>query len=314
MKKLIHTFTAVTAAIILLWGSAPAAAYHHQAPEKDIVDTAISAGAFNILVAAVQAAGLEDTLRSDGPFTVFAPTDKAFEDLLEALGISGEDLLSSPQLATVLLYHVLPGSVRASDLRFYRYPETVSGNRYKVEIKWNWQSRSRDIMIDDAMIVTKNIYATNGIIHVIDKVLTPPQNLVETAKQAGQFSTLLAAVDAAGLTDTLNGPGPFTLFAPTDEAFEDLLYQLNISAAELLADPNLPEILLYHVVSGDLTAVDALRTRRIETIAGDKVKVRLRWSREYRRVIPMVNDARIVDTDIFTSNGTIHVIDRVLLP
>ena len=164
-----------------------------------------------------QAAGLVDTLKGSGPLTVFAPTDEAFAKLPKE---TIESLLkpeSKAKLTAILSYHVLPGRVLGKDAYGLRAAETVNGQRVQI---------ARDgarLTIDGANLLETDIDCTNGVIHVIDRVLLPEQaRIPAVAREAGNFRTLLAAVTAAGLADTLAGDGPLTVFAPTDEAFAKL--------------------------------------------------------------------------------------------
>ena len=151
----------VAALAVLITGSAFAG--HHE-KKADIVDTAVAAGSFNTLVTAVKAAGLVETLKSDGPFTVFAPTDKAFSALpkgtLESL------LKDKEKLSAVLTYHVVSGKVTSSDVVKLKTADTVQGSAIKVDA-------SSGVMINDAQVVQADIETSNGVIHVIDKVLIP---------------------------------------------------------------------------------------------------------------------------------------------
>jgi transforming growth factor-beta-induced protein len=135
---------------------------------KDIVDTAIEAGGFETLVAAVQAAGLVDALKAEGPFTVFAPTDDAFAALPEG---TIDALLADPSgdLTQILLYHVVPGKVMAADVSDGLEAETLQGAKVTFSIDGN------SAMIDDATIVATDIETSNGVIHVIDAVILPPE-------------------------------------------------------------------------------------------------------------------------------------------
>ena len=136
-----------------------------------IVDVAAGAGNFTVLVEAVKAAGLVDTLSGPGPFTVFAPTDQAFADALATLGITKEQLLADPaKLKTILTYHVVSGSVMAADVMKMDGQDvpTVAGPTVKIKIDGS------TVMINDATVTTADIAASNGVIHVIDKVLLPP--------------------------------------------------------------------------------------------------------------------------------------------
>ena len=209
----------------------------------DIVDTAIEAGQFNTLAAALKAAGLVETLRGDGPFTVFAPTDEAFSKLPKG---TVETLLkpeNRDQLVSILTYHVVPGKVKASEVTKLDNATTVNGQRVAIEVK------SGKVMIDNATVIATDVMASNGVIHVIDRVILPEsKNIVEVADSAGSFATLLAAAQAAGLADVLANDGPFTVFAPTDAAFA----KLPAGTVETLLKPEnrgkLADVLKYHVV------------------------------------------------------------------
>jgi uncharacterized surface protein with fasciclin (FAS1) repeats len=137
--------------------------------------------------------------------------------------------------------------------------------------------------------------------------LAAEQNIVEIAVENESFTTLVAAVQAAGLVDTLVGEGPFTVFAPTDEAFANLLAELNISAADLLAHPQLTDVLLYHVVAGNVMSTDLSQGMQAPTVNGEQVTVSLEGG-------VFINSSKVVLADIEATNGVIHVIDTVLVP
>jgi transforming growth factor-beta-induced protein len=263
-------------------------------PPMDIVDQAIAAG-FSTLVTAVQAAGLESALRGDGPFTVFAPTNAAFDALpagtLEAL------LADIPALTEILTFHVVPGRITAADLAEGKEVVTLEGRKLRFSLEGGAK-------VNGVNITATDIETSNGIIHVIDAVLIPVPDLVDTAIGAG-FSTLVTAVQAAGLEDALRGDGPFTVFAPTNAAF-DALPAGTLEA--LLADiPALAEILTFHVVPGRITAADLAEGKEVVTLEGRKLRFTLGGGAR-------VNGVNITATDIETSNGIIHVIDAVLIP
>jgi uncharacterized surface protein with fasciclin (FAS1) repeats len=303
----------------------------------DIVDTAIAAGNFTILVSALEAAGLVDTLKGEGPFTVFAPSDEAFAKLPAG---TIDTLLADPsgQLTQILLYHVVPGELMAADVSDGLEAATVQGAPVTFTVSGD------GVMINDAKIVATDLATSNGVIHVIDTVIMPPAegdmsatepmtstapvtateaasqtaampaegaqlDIVDTAMAAGNFKTLVAAVEAAGLVDTLKGEGPFTVFAPTDEAFAALPAG---TLDTLLADPSgqLTQILLYHVAPGKFMAADVagLNGQIVETAGGIPLAVTVDGD------TLMVGNAKVVATDIETSNGVIHVIDTVLVP
>ncbi len=279
----------------------PTATPEPAAPAMDIVDTAVAAGSFNTLVAAVQAAGLVDALKGDGPFTVFAPTDDAFAaipaDTLNAL-------LADPEaLSQILLYHVLPGKVMAESVADGLMADTLQGAPVTFSVM------DGKAMINDATIVATDIEASNGVIHVIDAVILPPaeaaseepaMDIVDTAIAAGSFNTLVSAVQAAGLEEALRGEGPFTVFAPTDEAFAAVTIPADIET--------LTQILLYHVLPGKVMAESVADGLSVDTLQGAPVTFSVMDGKA------MINGATIVTTDIETSNGVIHVIDAVILP
>ncbi len=267
----------------------------------DIVETAVAAGSFNTLVAAVQAAGLVDALQGDGPITVFAPSDEAFAKLPAG---TVEELLkpeNKQKLTNILLFHVVPGKVMAADAVKLSAAPTLLGQDAPIA------KRGSDLTIGGAKIVSTDIVCDNGVIHVIDSVILP-QNLAQVATSAGQFNTLLAAAKAAGLVDTLSNGGPFTIFAPTDAAFA----KLPAGTVESLLKPEnreqLKAILLYHVVPGTVMAGDVVKLSSAKTAGGQSLSIKASGGSV------MINDARVVATDIAALNGVIHIVDSVLLP
>ena len=425
LKIMMAVITVVTIASVFMLPSALAA----DAP-KTIVETAVGAGNFNTLVAAVTAAGLAGTLSGPGPFTVFAPTDAAFAKLPAG---TIEALLQDPtgQLTDILLYHVVAGKVMAADVVNLTSATSVSGRIIPIEVK-------DGVKVAGANVVVTDIVCSNGVIHVIDTVMLPPaakysvsdkgvagfvtalyngllgrnpdvdglnawagwldsgakaadttvlgilssseaQGMISgysdemfirylysglfgrnpasseiaawkaplsagvsrmdvakqftrstefillcskygvapfktdlatipvTAVNAGTFNTLVAAVTAAGLADTLSGKGPFTVFAPTDAAFAKLPAG---TVETLLQDPTgqLKNILLYHVVAGKVMAADVVSLTSAPTVFGKNVSVMVKDGKVY------IDGAQVIVTDILASNGVIHVIDSVILP
>jgi len=287
---------------------APTKAVATEAPAmKDIVDTAVAAGSFKTLATALQAAGLVDALKGAGPFTVFAPTDEAFAALPAG---TVEGLLKDPKaLGEILKYHVVAGKVLAADAAKLTEAKTLQGSPIAISVK------DGKVMINDAEVISADVMAKNGVIHVINKVILPPaegammeekKDIVDTAVAAGSFKTLAAALGAAGLIETLKGAGPFTVFAPTDEAFAKLPAG---TVEALLKDPKaLGEILKYHVVAGKVMAADAAKLTEATTVQGSPIKISVKDGKVY------INDAQVTTADIETSNGVIHVIDTVILP
>jgi len=285
------------------WAQAPSGSGIAPAGAGTIVETAVGAGSFDTLVAAVKAAGLVETLSGKGPFTVCAPTDEAFAKLPAG---TVETLLkpqNKAQLVGILTYHVVAGRVPASAVVGLPGAKTVNGQRVNISVS------DAGVTVDAANVVTTDIECSNGIIHVIDSVLLPESGtIVEVANSAGSFGTLLAAANAAGLVPTLSGEGPLTVFAPTDEAF---LALPKGTVASLLKPENkskLAEILKYHVVAGRVYSEDALSLPAAPTVAGPSIAITPTDGGAN------INTARLLQTDIDASNGVIHVIDRVLLP
>jgi len=293
MRKLISYTTAF--AVVALLAPASRAA--------DIVDTAVGAGNFKTLAAALGAADLVDTLKGKGPFTVFAPTDEAFTKLPEGTVATLLKPENKAALAGILAYHVVPGAVMAEQVVELSGAATVNGQRVDIKVDDN------GVMVDGARVVTTDIKCDNGVIHVIDSVILPADKTIpETAAAAGSFKTLLAAVGAAGLAETLGSEGPFTVFAPTDEAFGVLPAG---TIATLLKPENkqqLIDILTYHVVAGRVYSPDALAAKNATTLQGTTIAIAPTESGA------SVNNAKLLSTDLDASNGVIHVIDRVLIP
>jgi transforming growth factor-beta-induced protein len=315
-KKSLFAFSIVMVLALVIVACAPAAAPEptpmptevvEPEPEPEpqtIVDIAVADGRFTTLVAALQAADLVGALSGEGPFTVFAPTDDAFAKLPEG---TVEALLADiPALTDILLYHVVSGTVLAEDVVMLDEAETLLGENVSIRVEGGM------VYINDAQVIITDIVASNGVIHVIDSVLLPPQEeeplgtIVDIAIADGRFETLVAAVVAADLAETLSGEGPFTVFAPTDDAFAKLP-EGTIEA--LLADiPALTDILLYHVVAGEVLAADVVELQFAETLLEKDIEIRVRNGMVY------LNDAQVIITDIMADNGVIHVIDSVLLP
>lgn len=271
--------------------------------EKDIVDTAVSAGSFNTLAAALKAADLVTALKGAGPFTVFAPTDEAFAKLPAG---TVETLLkqeNKAKLQAILLHHVVSGEVKAAKAVKLTGATTLGGQRLDLN------AGGGRVTVDGANVVKTDVLASNGVIHVIDRVILPAdKNIVETAASAGSFSTLLAAAKAAGLAEFLGSQGPFTVLAPTDEAFA----KLPVGTVETLLKPENKEklagILKYHVIAGRVDAGSAVSAGIATTAQGGEVAFGIRDGRL------VVNGVEVIGTDVDASNGVIHVIDTVLLP
>ncbi len=308
MKRTVMAVLMIVAAAGLSFaGGAP----ESKPAKPTVAEIAAGDDRFTTLVAALKAANLVDTLNGEGPFTVFAPTNDAFNALPS--GALDGLLADREALTGVLLYHVVPGKYMASDVAGLSSAQTASGETLRLSKSGN------DVMVNDSRVVITDIEGSNGVIHVIDRVILPPQkaamkaqpamsrsDIVDIAVADGRFTTLVAAVKAAGLVDTLKSAGPFTVFAPTDEAFAKLPAG---TVDALLKDmPKLRTILLYHVVPGKVMAADAAKVNSAPTAADMNLRISARGGKV------MVNDSQVILADIEASNGVIHAVDSVILP
>ena len=282
------------------------------AAAKNIVDTAVAAGNFKTLAAALTKAGLVDTLKGPGPYTVFAPTDAAFAKLGDISSLTAE------QLKPILTYHVYSGAAKATDVVGLNgqivktvnadadLAITIAGTKVILN---NGKKRAANVTQTD-------IVASNGVIHVLDTVLDPadkPTDVVQTAIDNGGFTKLAGALTKAELVSTLKGTGPFTVFAPSDAAFGKLG---DISG---LTKDDLTPILTYHVLPGKIVAGDVVKANgtRVGTVlssgggpnAGKKVKVTVAGGK-----VLLDYAVNVSVTDIIATNGVVHVIDNVLSP
>ena len=285
-------------------------------PTSGTIDiVAATNGSFVTLIAALGASGLDTVLADpNGKFTVFAPTDAAFTAFLADEGLTAAQLLASPDLADILLYHVISGAeVNAAAAT------AIAGNTVEMANTDNMalSLSTADLFANLSKIDLPNVDASNGIIHVIDTVLDPPadaaaptQTITQIAQADPNFSILVLALGAANLADTLNGPGDFTVFAPTDAAFTALLGTLGISAAQLLASPDLANILLKHVVSGSVDSVTAftLNGADVPTLNPNGETITLAIDANELTV----DGAEVTTFDIPATNGVIHIIDAVI--
>ncbi|MDX2147806.1 MAG: fasciclin domain-containing protein [Planctomycetota bacterium] len=275
----------------------------------DVIDVAKSAGSFSTLLAALEASDLLQSLRAQGPFTVFAPTDEAFAKL----GKHRIEELLKPEnkeaLRTILLYHVVPGSVASSTI--VSSPQnvaTANGQRLKTSFS------AGTLIVGSASVLQTDIRASNGIIHVIDTVLMPStRNIVQSASRIGKFKTLLKAVQAAGLGEALNGTGPLTVLAPSDEAFAKLPEGVLSALLRPENREQLVSVLTYHVIPGRVYASDAIAARSAKTVQNGTVSFAFKDG-AVRITDAANNQVRVGSADIDVTNGVLHVIDAVLLP
>lgn len=307
--------TLITASAALLSACGGGGSSEHET--LDVVRLAKSNANLSVLAEAIDAAGLATTLSAAGPYTVFAPTNQAFLDLLAELKMSKADLLANKDfLTSVLTYHVLGSKVVSSAVPLGQPITTVQKGFFKAE------TLGRSLTITDGRnrfsnVVTADVVAQNGVVHLIDKVLLPAnKNVLQTAialstEAQPEFSILVEAVVAADLVTTLSGDGPFTVFAPNNAAFAALLTELGTTKAALLADkPLLTKVLTYHVVPGLVLKAQVPVGSPITTVQKDTFTVNAALAITDQRA----RSAKITATDVLASNGVIHAIDKVILP
>ena len=276
------------------------------APETTtVVDIIVDSEDHTLLEAAVGAANLVEALSGEGPFTVFAPTDAAITALVEALEITAEDLLALEGLGDILLYHVVNATALSTDLSDGQMVTTMLGEDVTITIM------DGTVMVNDATVTVADITADNGVVHVIDAVLLPPTpevtpTVAEIIANSPDHNVLAAVLDSTDLDVALSGTGPFTVFAPTDAAFDAVDPMTLLSL--LLDNDALAAVLTYHVAGDSVMSTDLSDGQVITTLNGGDVTVTIDGGSV------MINNAMVIVADLVGSNGVVHVIDAVLLP
>lgn len=363
MKSTSLKLLAVASAVVMATGSLalaenPMVGGMPMFENKDIIDNAVTSPDHTTLVAAVQAAGLVETLKGPGPFTVLAPVNAAFDALPEGTVATLLMPENKDQLVEILTCHVIPANALSTDIASMAMDdggahvvETVGGCMLTLRAD-NGTVTITDETGGVATVTIADVVQSNGVIHVIDTVLLPKaddaamaepmaddsmaaaqdapmvggaamfptKNIIENAVNSADHTTLVAAVQAAGLVDALSGPGPFTVFAPTNDAFS----KLPAGTVDTLLKPEnkdqLAKILTAHVVAGSLSASDLMSRAKanggrynMETLSGDALTAVIRGNHVY--IFDEAGGAGLVSiADVNQSNGVIHVVDDVLLP
>ncbi|MCF8379542.1 MAG: fasciclin domain-containing protein [Bacteroidales bacterium] len=297
--------------------------------QKSIVEIASSSNNFNTLVAALAKADLVSALEGDGPFTVFAPTDDAFNQLFSDLGVNGIEDLSAEALTPILLNHVVAGQASSYELNsgYVATLNTFTPDKMGADVylEVNGQKSltrgidaqtgeirqkvSQSVMINGMInVVIADIMASNGVIHQIDEIILP-STVVDFAISNPNFSILVEAVVKADLVDALNAEGPYTVFAPTNAAFEKLFSALNVTGIQDLTAETLKPILLYHVLGDNVMASEVAKgsVPTLNTNANIEIDI-------IDGQVILNGNSAVVATDIQGVNGIIHVIDTVLIP
>lgn len=272
-------------------------------PVQTVADVAIGSSAHTTLVAAVVEARLLPALTNPlSQLTVFAPTNDAFTAALTALGLTAGELLASPNLSDILLYHVLGAEVVSGSLTNGQIATPLNAaNSLKVTID------GTDVFINQAQVTAANLQADNGVVHVLNAVVLPSETVADIALGSSAHTSLVAAVVEARLLPALTNPfASLTVFAPTNTAFDNLATALGTDLTGVLAHPQLTDILLYHVIGSEVLST-ALTNGPVVTLNGQSVTINLMSG-------VMVNNATVTAADLLSDNGVVHVIDAVLVP
>lgn len=270
-----------------------------------IVDIAVADPNFSILVQALTKANLVTTLNGSTDYTVFAPTNAAFVSLLAELKLTSLDDIPEAELKKILLYHVVGGTNKSSALSTGYYPS--ASERQTASFYSIYFSKEKLMLNNRAKVTKADVMADNGVIHVIDKVILQ-QNIVDFAVNNPTFSILVEALAKADLVSTLQGDGPFTVFAPTNTAFESLFTALGVTGIAQLSKEALTPILLSHVVQGNVRSTD-LTNGMVQTLNTDKsISVNI------TNGVKLDGKINVIIADVQGTNGVIHAIDKVIVP
>lgn len=325
MKRLFLKFAAIAVVGAIVSACGGSDDDDDNTPTGNIAEVATGSGLTALVAAATKAELVDELSAASATLTVFAPTDAAFGVLATQLGFTSAtnmvEQLSKEDLAKILSYHVLPARRSAADLTatpsqptIYNFPDTTPTT---VTFKTEGGAAVTDAVLSDAKVTRADVAATNGVVHVIDKVLVPPGVL--TVVQMAQtnpaaFSTLVGALGTAGLADDLSADGPFTVFAPTNAAFEAIS-----TVVAGLTPEQLTTVLTYHVISGQVLSSDLgpVFGNPQPTLSGQSITI----VQGAAPVIATITDAagttppaEIKNVDVRGTNGVIHVIDKVLIP
>lgn len=267
--------------------------------ELNIVATAENAGNFTTLLSVASDLGLAETLQNE-ELTVFAPTDDAFAALPDGL----LNDLTDAQLTEIILYHVLEGTVESNAIDAQQDAETLQGERILL------QSDADGVTVNGSTsVINADISASNGVIHAVDEVLLPAEfrdpGVIEAADATGNFTILLDAIESVGLTTTLQFLGDFTVFAPSDAAFEEL----GIETVDALTDEQLTNVLTYHVLNGEVPSSALQAEQEVTALNQENLFITLESDE-----VTVNGTANVTQADIDVRNGVIHAVDQVLLP
>lgn len=270
----------------------------------------------SILVQALVKADLATTLQGVGPFTVFAPTDAAFTAFLKTTPYATLNDVPKDVLTQILLNHVVSGNVKSTDLTTGYIKTLAKGTASSTNNLSMFVNTASGVKLNGvATVTTANVMASNGVIHVVDKVIGLP-TIVTHATANPNFTSLVGALTGAGQPDfvsILSGTGPYTVFAPTNDAFTALNTELAPGGIAGVSTANLTKVLTYHVANGNVLAASLTEGQMVATLqTPQKFTVQLTGGAKIKDVNNRIST--IVATDVQCSNGVIHVLNKVLLP
>jgi transforming growth factor-beta-induced protein len=299
-KNFIKIFSVLTTMTIFLLSACEEKV---QTDEKNIVEVLSTESDLSTMFAAINYGMIGNLLENYSPFTVFAPSNEAFDEFFTNLGVSGIEDLSSETLDSIILYHMLGGEVQASLFENGFVSTLSAGPDFQPMVML--MSGYKSTLNVDATITGFNIMASNGVIHVIDKVLLFP-TVLDILNMDGGFKHFVEAMNKAEMDSIMIAKGPYTIFAPTDEAFEELFTDRGMSGIDDMTKEQLVPILQFHIARGNLESAD-LNYSTISTLNGDVV---VDLSSSY-----VINSsANVTEIDLQGKNGVVHSINKVLIP
>jgi uncharacterized surface protein with fasciclin (FAS1) repeats len=289
-------------------------------PPKNIVDLAKTRTDLSILVDAVVHAELVETLSGNTKFTVFAPTNAAFNTLLQGLGVTKITDVDKAVVKNILLYHAVAGEVAAANVTTGYAPSAATFGTTTSPLSLYLVKSGNNVTINDGVkVTTADVTASNGIVHIVDKVITPP-SIVNHVLNNPNFSILRDAltrsdlgVDYVSILSSTTTPAPFTVFAPTNDAFTSLLSELQLPNLAAIPAATLNAVLQYHVVTGaNVLSTSLTDNQQIPTFQTGKLTVDLDGG---AKLIDAGNRvAKIITVNVQGTNGVIHAIDKVVRP
>jgi uncharacterized surface protein with fasciclin (FAS1) repeats len=275
-------------------------------PNRTVVDIALDNGFSSLATAVITAELLPVLTNPSATFTVFAPTNAAFTNIATALSTDLQGLLQNPDLADILTYHVLGSEVLAADITNGQVVQPVSTtNTLKLTKKGNG-----DVFVNQAKVIAADSLADNGVVHVLDAVVLPAETVVDIALNNG-FSSLATAVITAELLPVLTDPlATLTVFAPTNAAFTNIATALGTDLQGLLQNPDLADILTYHVLGSEVLAAAITNGQVVQPVSTTNT---LKLTKKGNGDV-FVNQAKVIAADSLADNGVVHVLDAVVLP